>query len=109
MIGRKPNRTVIAPASGCRNPQARFCTASASVKSETDILMSCVSGCRKMPKLCRKPMLSVSIREAPIRMGSVGRRICSRGIFDVLPLAAALRRKPAVTSGLITPICVISI
>jgi hypothetical protein len=26
-------------------------------------------------------MLRVSIKEAPIRMGSVGRRICSRGIF----------------------------
>ena len=89
MIGRKPYRTVIAPASGCRNPQARFCMASASVKSETDMWMSCVSGCRKMPRLCRKPMLNVSISDVPIKMGSVGRRIRSRGIFVLLPLDRA--------------------
>ena len=69
--------------------------------------MSCVSGCRKMPRLCRRPMLSVSISEAPIRMGSVGRRICSRGIVLVLSLDRRLRKpRPAVSSGLITPICV---
>ncbi|MGY4376887.1 hypothetical protein ACVWZ3_004526 [Bradyrhizobium sp. i1.3.6] len=43
--------------------------------------MSCVSGCMKMPRLCRSPMLSVSMIEAPIRMGNVGRRTCKRGIF----------------------------
>ena len=71
----------MAPAIGCRNPQARFCTASASVNCVTEIPMSWVSGCMKMPKLCRRPMLRVSISEAPIRMGSVGRRICSRAII----------------------------
>ena len=85
MIGRKPQRTVSAPATGCKNPQARFCTASASVNCDTEMPMSCVSGCMKMPKLCRRPMLSVSISEAPIRMGSVGRRTCSRDIVLVLP------------------------
>ena len=35
IIGRKPTRTASAPATGCRKPQARFCTAMASVKSET--------------------------------------------------------------------------
>ena len=75
----------MAPATGCRNPQARFCTASANVNCDTEIPMSCVSGCMKMPKLCRRPMLSVSMMEAPIRMGSVGRRICSRAIVFILP------------------------
>jgi len=89
MIGRKPYLTVIAPASGCRKPQARFCTASARVKSETDILMSCVSGCRKMPSDWRKPMLSVSMMDAPIKMGRVGRRVFSRDIVVVLFLSAA--------------------
>src|ERR1043166_5534882 len=32
-------------------------------------------------------MLNVSIMDAPIRMGSVGRRACSRGIVLVLPRA----------------------
>src|ERR1700676_31802 len=58
----------------------------ASVKSETDIPTSWVNGCRKMPSDCRRPMLRLSISEAPIRIGSVGRRSCSRGIFLVLPL-----------------------
>src|SRR5260370_35187404 len=57
----------------------------ASVKSETDIPTSWVKGCRKMPRDCRRPMLRLSMSEAPIKMGSVGRRICSRGIFLVLP------------------------
>jgi len=43
--------------------------------------MSCVNGCKKMPRLCRSPMLSVSMMEAPIRIGSVGRSTCNRGIF----------------------------
>ena len=55
----------MAPASGCRNPQVRFCTASAKVNCDTEIPMSCVSGCMKIPKLCRSPMLRVSISEAP--------------------------------------------
>lgn len=52
----------------------------ASVKSETDMPMSRVSGCMKMPSDCRSPMLSVSISDAPIRIGKVGRRICKRGV-----------------------------
>jgi hypothetical protein len=34
----------------------------------------------KMPNDCRSPMLSVSMMDAPIKMGSVGRRICNSGI-----------------------------
>ncbi|MHC2782285.1 hypothetical protein ACVMBZ_001492 [Bradyrhizobium liaoningense] len=51
------------------------------MKSEIEMWMSCVSGCMKMPRLCRSPMLSVSMIDAPIRIGNVGRRTCSRGIF----------------------------
>src|SRR6266403_5406922 len=81
----------MAPASGCKNPHARFWTASARVKSETDIRMSWVSGWRKMPRDCLRHMLRVSISEAPIRMGSVGRRICSRGMVFLLPLVCNLK------------------
>src|SRR5579871_2011852 len=80
MITRKPKRTVSAPATGCRNPQARFWIAIASVKSETDMPMSCFIGCMKMPSDWRSPMLKVSITEVPIRIGSVGRRTCNSGI-----------------------------
>ena len=38
--GRKPQRAASAPATGCRKPQARFCTAMASVKSATEMPMS---------------------------------------------------------------------
>src|SRR4051794_15794340 len=57
--------------------------------------MSWVSGCRKMPSDCRSPMLRVSISEAPIRIGSVGRRICSRGMV-VLPYVIFGRCRGAV-------------
>jgi hypothetical protein len=33
----------------------------------------------------------VSISDAPIRMGSVGRRICSRGMVVLLPLDRGLK------------------
>src|SRR3954454_3032402 len=58
--------------------------------------MSCVSGCMKMPKLCRRPMLSVSSMEAPIRIGRVGRRACSRGIVLVLPERRKSKKRPAI-------------
>ena len=80
----------MAPATGCRNPQARFWTASANVNCVTEMPMSCVSGCMKMPKLCRRPMLRVSISDAPIRMGNVGRRACTSdddlAIVFILPV-----------------------
>src|SRR2546430_1458140 len=81
----------MAPASGCKYPHDRFWTASARVKSETDIRMSWVSGWRKMPRDCLRPMLKVSISEAPIRIGSVGRRICSRGMVFLLPFGCNLK------------------
>lgn len=49
--GRKPVRTASAPANGCSKPQVRFCTATAMVKSPTDIPMSRVSGGTKIPRL----------------------------------------------------------
>src|SRR4030081_1732539 len=110
MMVRKPNRTVNAPASGCRNPQARFCTAMARVKSDTDIATSWVSGCRKMPSDWRKPMLRLSISDAPIRIGSVGRRTWNRDTGFVLPLGSRfVKPRPAVASDLITQICVIKL
>src|SRR5579863_2685318 len=95
MIDRKPKRTVSAPAKGCRNPQARFCTAMASVKSETDMPMSRVKGCMKMPSDCLSPILKVSMREAPIRIGRVGRKTCSRGIVLCSPFGRVRIRKRA--------------
>jgi hypothetical protein len=102
MMLRKPYRTVNAPASGCRKPQARFCTAMARVKSDTEIPTSRVSGCRKMPSDWRRPMLRLSISEAPIRTGKVGRSTRSRDMFVVLSFGRGLR----VAFSLITPICV---
>src|SRR5882724_1710374 len=65
----------------------------ARVKSDTDIATSWVSGCRKMPRLWRKPMLRLSISDAPIRMGSVGRRICSRAMGFVLPFGSRVETR----------------
>ncbi|MCY1348345.1 hypothetical protein D3C81_1536140 [compost metagenome] len=76
--GRKPTRVAHAPASGCSSPQARFCTAMATVKSETEMPMSRVSGGMKMPRLWRRPMARLSIREAPSRIGRAGRRLSRR-------------------------------
>ena len=59
--GRKPSRTAQAPASGCSRPQARFCTAMASVKSATEMPMSCVSGGMNRPRLWRRPMARLSM------------------------------------------------
>ena len=71
---RMPMRTAHAPAMGCKNPQARFCTAMAKVKSATGMPRSRVTAGMKMPRLCRSPMEIVSISEAPIKMGREGRR-----------------------------------
>ena len=72
--------------------------------------MSCVSGCMKMPSDCRRPMLRVSISEAPIRMGSVGRRTLQQGHCSCSPSWPPVRNPhPAIAPGLITPICVIKL
>ena len=89
----KPMRTASAPATGCRKPQARFCTAIASVKSATVMTMSRVSGCMNSPRLWRTPMLIVSMTDAPSRMPMTGRKVCR----------TVIARLPAV---LITQICV---
>ena len=69
-----PSRAAQAPAIGCRKPQARFCTAMASVKSPTEMPVSRVSGGMNSPRLWRKPIARLSITEAPIRIGNEGRK-----------------------------------
>ena len=71
-------RTAKAPAKGCRKPQARFCTAMASVNWDTEIPMSWVRAGMNTPRLCRKPMLTDSISAAPIKMGKPGRSAIRR-------------------------------
>src|SRR5258706_275623 len=85
MIGRKPSRTAKAPATGCRKPQARFCTAIARVKSDTVIAMSWVSGCRISPKLWRTPIPRLSIVAAPTETG-----ISKRTLYNCFPSKDAL-------------------
>jgi hypothetical protein len=45
-------------------------------------------------------MLRLSITDAPIRMGSVGRRICSRGMILFLPLDRGYENRDLPCSGL---------
>src|SRR5690242_603107 len=47
--------------------------------------MSCFSCSMNMPRLSRSAMLSVCMMVARIKMGSVGRRTCNRGIVLVHP------------------------
>ncbi|MNN18206.1 hypothetical protein D3C81_1314110 [compost metagenome] len=89
--GRNPVLTASAPANGCNTPQVRFCTATAIVKSPTEIPMSRVSGGTKMPRLCRSPMASDSMTEAPIRMGKAGRSEARRDMRRLLLLAACVQ------------------
>jgi len=70
-----PQRTASAPASGCRKPHIRFCTAMARVKSDTEMPMSLVRSGMNSPRLWRRPIANVSISEAPIRIGSAGFRL----------------------------------
>ena len=43
----------------------------AKVNSEMDMPVSLVRGSMKTPRLCRMPMLRVSISDAPIKMGKL--------------------------------------
>src|SRR5258708_23308043 len=97
----------MAPANGCKNPQARFCSAIDRVESDTEMPTSRVKGCRKMPRLWRRPMLSVSIKEAPIRIGSAGRNILKRGMVVLLPDLMCFQPRLDRQNGLITQVGVI--
>ena len=67
-------RTAQAPASGCKNPQTRFCTAIARVKSATASDRSFTAGCTNSPRLWRIPIERLSMIDTPIRIGAALRR-----------------------------------
>jgi hypothetical protein len=87
MTGRKPTRTTSAPAKGCKAPQARFCTDSASVNSDTEIAMSRVSEGMTSPKLWRTPIDRLSMTAAPIKIGATGRML----LMSAISTSTALR------------------
>ena len=71
--------------------------------------MSCVSGCRKMPRLWRRPMLSVSMMRGADQDGQRGTEDLQQGHFCFSPVGPRPKPRPAVASDLITPICVINV
>ena len=72
MTGRKPKRSARAPAKGCSRPQARFCTATAMVKSATPMPSSRTAAGMNSPRLCRSPIARLMTTETANRIGMAG-------------------------------------
>ena len=71
--------------------------------------MSCVSGCRKMPETLPQAHAQREHDGGADQDGKRGTQDLQQGHCCFSPIGSRLRPQPAVTLGLITPICVVSV